>query len=224
MPSLIPPSPKLSVYPKPSLCPDLSACLDFPPSLSCLFHSSLPQPRHLCLLTAPLPTLSPQSVRWARRGFSSFHRFRDWRIPHLRLQPPSPGLHLCPPIQRLHPGSCLPRLHRRLLVHQLHWAPSFLRLCLGRSSSRHCLRTPLLRLRLVAPSSSASVICHSGSATDSVLALQILCVAWTHWLSVSASGSTSTRSSTMAPPSVGSAVCRHHSSWLSSMLCVRSHQ
>ncbi|KAI2656014.1 Intersectin-1 [Labeo rohita] len=68
-------------------------------------------------------------------------------------------------------------------------------------------------------SSSTSVFCRSGSATD----LRILCVTWTCRLSVSTSGSTSTcsaavgqppgvvsPSSTMAPLSVGFAVGRHH--------------
>ncbi|KAI2650866.1 Gag polyprotein [Labeo rohita] len=40
MPPLIPPSSELLVDPEPSVCPDLSACLDFPSIL----HSSLPQP------------------------------------------------------------------------------------------------------------------------------------------------------------------------------------
>ncbi|KAL0192002.1 hypothetical protein M9458_010298, partial [Cirrhinus mrigala] len=90
---------------------------------------------------------------------------------------------------------------------------------------------------LLPPSGSTSVLCRSGSAADlrisasasvaralgSALALRILGVALDLWLSVSASGSTSTcsaavgrppgvvsPSSTMAPPSVGSTVGLHH--------------
>ncbi|KAL0200276.1 hypothetical protein M9458_003463, partial [Cirrhinus mrigala] len=91
----------------------------------------------------PLLTLSPPSVRWARRGAASFHLRHGWRIPCLHLQPQSPGLRLGPPTQRLHPGSWLPCLHRRPSAHQLR---------LGRSSTRRRLRTPFLRLRHITPS------------------------------------------------------------------------
>ncbi|KAL0150393.1 hypothetical protein M9458_054210, partial [Cirrhinus mrigala] len=76
----------------------------------------------------PHLTLSPPSVRWARRGSASLHRRHGWRIPHLRLQPHSPGLCLGPSTQRLHPGSHLPCFHHHPSVHQLHRAPSSLRL------------------------------------------------------------------------------------------------
>ncbi len=68
------------------------------------------------------------------------------------------------------------RLHRHPSIHQLHRAPSSLRLRLGRASTRHCLGTPLLWLRLVAASHR-------------------LC-----WLSFSASGSSTTCSSAAVFP------------------------
>ncbi|KAI2662257.1 Cell surface glycoprotein [Labeo rohita] len=92
-----------------------------PPSLFCLCQRLS---AHRCPLTAPLLTLSPPPVQWARRGSASFHRCQGWRIPHLRLQPQSPELRLGPPTLRLHHGSQRPRLHRRPSVHQLHQAPS----------------------------------------------------------------------------------------------------
>ncbi|KAL0163502.1 hypothetical protein M9458_039255, partial [Cirrhinus mrigala] len=103
----------------------------------------------------------------------------------------------------------------------------------GFASSLH----PTGSVGLLPPSGSPSVLCRSGSAADlrssasasvagalgSALALRILGVALDLWLSVSASGSTSTcsaavgrppgvvsPSSTMAPPSVGSTVGLHH--------------
>ncbi|KAL0168397.1 hypothetical protein M9458_036619, partial [Cirrhinus mrigala] len=133
------------------------------------------------------------------------------------------------PTQRLHPGSQLPRLHHCPSVHQLH-----------RPSGSALVGCPSHRsVGLLSPSSSASVLCHSGSSADlqiststsvaralgSALALWILGVTQDHWLSVSvsASGSTSTcsatvgrppgvvsLSSTMTPPSIGSAVGYHH--------------
>ncbi|KAI2646568.1 FMRFamide-related neuropeptide [Labeo rohita] len=127
----------------------LTAWISHPPSLCLLFL--LPLSHHCCLLAAHLLTLSPPSVRGVRRRSASLHQC-GWRIPHLRLQPLSPGLHLGPPTLRLHPVSQLPRLHRRPSAHQLHQAPSSLRLRPGQSSPHLHLWTPLLRLRLVAPS------------------------------------------------------------------------
>ncbi|KAI2645128.1 Zinc metalloprotease ZmpB [Labeo rohita] len=133
-----------------STCHDIPACMEFPPpSLFCLCQRLS---GHRCPLTAPLLTLSPPPVQWARRGSGSFHRCQGWRIPHLRLQPQSPELRLGPPTLRLHHGSQRPRLHRLPSVHQLHRAPSSFRLCPGRSSSLRHLRTLFLRLRLVTPS------------------------------------------------------------------------
>ncbi|KAI2656069.1 Tyrosine-protein phosphatase Lar [Labeo rohita] len=128
----------------------LTAWISHPPSLCLLFLR--PQSRHHCLLAAHLLTLSLPSVRWVRCRSSSPHQCRGWMIPHLHLRPLSPRLRLGPPTQRLHPGSQLPHLHHRPLAHQLHRAPSSLWLHLGRSLSRLRLRTPLLRLCLVAPS------------------------------------------------------------------------
>ncbi|KAI2662718.1 FMRFamide-related peptides type HF-4 [Labeo rohita] len=120
-----------------------------PPSLFCLCQRLS---GHRCPLTAPLLTLSPPPVQWARRGSASFHQCRGWRILHLRLQPQSPELRLGPLTLRLHHGSQRPRLHRRPSVHQLHRAPSSFRLHLDRSSSLRHLRTLFLWLRLVTPS------------------------------------------------------------------------
>ncbi|KAL0181817.1 hypothetical protein M9458_024223, partial [Cirrhinus mrigala] len=53
MPPLIPPSSELSVNPEPSVCPDLSACLDFPPTLPLLPHPFMP--------ATATPPLSPDS-------------------------------------------------------------------------------------------------------------------------------------------------------------------
>ncbi|KAL0165522.1 hypothetical protein M9458_037366 [Cirrhinus mrigala] len=52
MPPLLPPS-KLSYDPEPSVCPDLSACLDFPPTLPLLPHTLIP--------ASATPPLSPDS-------------------------------------------------------------------------------------------------------------------------------------------------------------------
>ncbi len=85
--------------------------------------------------------------------------------------PSRPGLHLGLPIHRLHFGSWLPRNHRGPSFHQLHRAPSSLRLRLGQSSPCLLHGTPLFQLclippsvRLLPPSSSTFVLCHSGSA------------------------------------------------------------
>ncbi|KAI2655843.1 Chromatin-remodeling ATPase INO80 [Labeo rohita] len=235
MPPLIPPSSKLSIYPKPSVCPDLSACLDFPLTLPLLPHPLIP-----ASATPPLspdsPSAHPQPTICAVGSprVCLFPSRRGRRIPRLRLQPPSPGLHLDPPTQRLRSGSWLPPLHHGPSAHQLHWALLSLRLRLGLHSSS-CASSPRTTgsVGLLPPFSSASVLCRSTTdlrisasvalALDSALALRILSVAWTRRLSVSASGSTSTcsaavgqtpgvisPSSTMAPPSVGSAVDRHH--------------
>ncbi|KAL0168690.1 hypothetical protein M9458_036912, partial [Cirrhinus mrigala] len=126
MPPLIPPSSELSVDPEPSVCPDLSACLDFPRTFPLL-----PHPCHLCLLTAPLLTLSPPSVPVS---FSDVAGVSLVSTFSLRVLDSASALRSS--------GSWLPRLHRHLSGHQLHRAPSFLRLRLDWLSTRHRLRTP----------------------------------------------------------------------------------
>ncbi len=89
----------------PSLNP-LPVWISHTSSLSWLFLPSLLlQLRPRWLLSAPLLTLRPPSVRWDRRGSASLHQRHGWSIPCLRLQPMSPGLRLGPSIQWLHHGS-----------------------------------------------------------------------------------------------------------------------
>ncbi|KAI2645723.1 Nucleolar protein 9 [Labeo rohita] len=142
MPALLPPSSKL---------PD---CLDFPPTLP-LFSPSIvaaasvppplppgspsPHPQPTICAVGSLQVCQSPSVSWLEDS-SSLPPASESRTP------------LGPPTQWLHPGSQLPRLHRRPSAHQLPWAPSSLRLHLGRLLSRHRLRTLLLPLRLIAPS------------------------------------------------------------------------
>ncbi|KAL0151272.1 hypothetical protein M9458_053463 [Cirrhinus mrigala] len=183
---------------------------------------------HCNMTEAPLLTLSPPTVQWARRGSASLNRRYGWRIPCLRLQEsrtPAPS-----------------SLFSALAIHSLHQAPSSLRLRLGLASTILRLGTPLLRLCLVplAPSGSSipsahlcplSLQLHHGlpdprlraGAIGFNLALRILPVILAHWLSISALGSSTTcstafgrppgvigPSSSMAPPSVSSTMARHH--------------
>ncbi|KAL0151939.1 hypothetical protein M9458_052746, partial [Cirrhinus mrigala] len=73
-------------------CPEQFACLDFPPTLPLLSPPIGPA----ASVSPPLPP----SVR--------LHRRHGWRIPHLHLQPLSPGLHLGPSTQRLSAPSSPP--------------------------------------------------------------------------------------------------------------------
>ncbi|KAI2644281.1 Chromatin-remodeling ATPase INO80 [Labeo rohita] len=162
---------ELSVYPEPSVCPDLSSCLDFPPSLSCLIHSSLPQPHHLCLLTDPLLTLSLLSVQWVRHGSASFHRYHGWRFPRLHLQPPSPGLHCPPSAHQLHrpprpSGSALVGHHPAIAsgLHSSSCASLLHPTCsVGLHPPPSTLHPPPSTLH---PPPSTSVLCRTGSAAD----------------------------------------------------------
>ncbi|KAI2644851.1 Zinc metalloprotease ZmpB [Labeo rohita] len=165
------------------VCPELSTCLNFPPTLPLLSPSSP--------AASALPPLSPDS-------------------PSAHPQPTicavgSPRVCQSPSASWLEDPSSSPPASES-------WTPP-------RPSDP--------------PSGSPSVLCRSGSAADlwssasasiaralgSALALRVLGVALDLWLSVSASGSTSTcsaavgrppgvvsPSSTMAPPSVGSTV------------------
>ncbi|KAL0176611.1 hypothetical protein M9458_028941, partial [Cirrhinus mrigala] len=129
MPPFIPSSEQL-VNPEPSVCPDLSACLDFPPTLPLMPHPLIPASA-MPPLSPDSPSAHPQSticVVGSQRvcQFLSASWLEDPSSPHLRLQPPGPGLRLDPLAQRLHPSSWLPRLHHRPSPHQLHRAPSSL--------------------------------------------------------------------------------------------------
>ncbi|KAL0159349.1 hypothetical protein M9458_043074, partial [Cirrhinus mrigala] len=53
MPPLILPSSELSVDPEPSVCSDLSACLDFPPTLALLPHPLIPASPTICAVGSP---------------------------------------------------------------------------------------------------------------------------------------------------------------------------
>ncbi|KAI2660055.1 Translation initiation factor IF-2 [Labeo rohita] len=120
MPPLLPPS---------SACHELSACLDFSPTLVSPGSPSAHPQSTICAVGVPLVCQSP-SVSWLEDPSS----------------PPPDSEFWTPP--RLHPGSQLSFLHRRLSAHQL-W------LRFGWSSSRHRLGTPLLWLRLITPLGSS---------------------------------------------------------------------
>ncbi|XP_058613945.1 uncharacterized protein LOC131528654 [Onychostoma macrolepis] len=206
-----------------------------PPSLYCLLLSFLCQLHHCCILSVPLLTLSPPSVRWDRRGSASLHRCRGWRIP--RLTPPRPVdtaapswlLALSSPPWLLSPPSSLGSL--------VPWSVIDPSAASGLHSSGCTLSLrPFSSVRLLLPFGSTLVLCHSGStaafripastlvagAYCSALDLLILPFALALRLSISTSGSPTTcsatvsqppgvvsHSSTMAPPSVGSTVGRH---------------
>ncbi|KAI2644887.1 Transposon Ty3-G Gag-Pol polyprotein [Labeo rohita] len=192
MPTLLPPSSEL---------PD---CLDFPPTLPLLSPSIVPAASVPPPLSAGSPSAHPQpticvvgslqvcqspSVSWLEDP-SSPPPASESRTPP---RPSDPGLHL---------GLQLPCFHRRPSAHQLHRASSSLRLALDFSGCTSSLR-PTGSIGLLPPSSSASVLCHSGFTADlriststsvtralgSALALRTLSVAQDHRLS--ASGSTS---------------------------------
>ncbi|KAI2666688.1 Zinc metalloprotease ZmpB [Labeo rohita] len=123
MPPLIPPLSELSVYPEPSVCPDLSACLDFPPTLPLSLASST----HPCLSH---PTICAGGSLVSASSLRVLYSTSALR----------------PNGSASAPGSLVSTVGRPAPP-----APSSLRLCLGRSSTCHHLRTPLLWLRLVAP-------------------------------------------------------------------------
>ncbi len=145
MPVLLPPSFELSSY------PELPTYLDFPPTLPLLpppiipatsapppLHPGSPYAHHqstICVVGSPRVCLSPSAL-WLGDPLSPPPASESWT-------PPWPSDPAAPP--RLLALSSPPS------AHQLHRAPSSLRLRLGWSLSCHCLRTPLLSLRLVAP-------------------------------------------------------------------------
>ncbi|XP_042631092.1 uncharacterized protein LOC122148581 [Cyprinus carpio] len=188
--------------------------LPLPPPLIDLYHSST-----LILLDLVSPSAHPQpticGVGLPRVCPSPAPLVLSLEDP--LTPPPRPRLCLSTVTQWLHHGLQRPRLHRSPSVHQLHRAPSCLQLCLGQSSPYLHLGTTLLAVPR--PSSSTSVLCHSGSA----VALWILGFTLALRLSAIILASTSTcltavgrlhvaiiPSSTMAPPSVGSTGGGHH--------------
>ncbi|KAI2645558.1 Opioid growth factor receptor [Labeo rohita] len=181
---------------------------------------------------------NPPPVQWARCGSASFHRCQGWRIPQLRLQLQSPELRgsttalsalVSIVAHRSTSSTGLPRLSGSALVGRRLFITSGL--C---SSGCASSLRPTGSVDLLPPSGTASILCRSGSAADlriSALALRILGVALDLRLSVSASGSSASGSasvgrpprvvslsSTMAPPSVGSTVGRHHGCGLGLLL------
>ncbi|KAL0172967.1 hypothetical protein M9458_033278 [Cirrhinus mrigala] len=106
MPPPILPSSELSIDPEPSVCPDLSACLDFyPPSLFCLIHSSLPHPT-----AHPQPTICVVGLPWVCQ-FPSASWLEDPSSPSPASDPAAPPRLLSPlsPIGQLAPpGSLVP--------------------------------------------------------------------------------------------------------------------
>ncbi|KAI2667104.1 Contactin-3 [Labeo rohita] len=134
-----------------------------------------------CTAEAPLLTLSPPSVWWVCHGSASLHRRHGWRIPHLGLQPLSPGLQ-----RSTNHGFDISQWPRSTSSTRLHH-PS------GLWSDTACPSLGLLTgsicsvlLSLPPPSSSTSVVCRS------VFACRILCVTLDLRLSVSASDSSHT--------------------------------
>ncbi|KAI2666535.1 Chromatin-remodeling ATPase INO80 [Labeo rohita] len=231
----------------PSKLPD---CLDFPPTLplsspSIVSAASVPPPLSPGSPSAhPQPTISAvgslqvcqsPSVSWLEDPSSpppasesqTPPRSSDPAAPPRLSAPSSPPSPVGPPAS---PGSLVPP------------APPWLVRCPAftsglRSSGSASTLHPTGSVGLLPPSSSTFVLGCSCSAADlqssasasvaralgSTSALWILGVALDHWLSVSASGSTSTcsatvsrppgvvsPSSTMAPPSVGSTVGHHY--------------
>ncbi|KAI2652502.1 Formate--tetrahydrofolate ligase [Labeo rohita] len=200
-------------------CSEQYACLDFPPTLPVLSPPVGPATSALPPLSPDSPAAHPQATICAVDSASALRP--SGSTPALSSlistdtcrATSSTGLH--------HPSGSTLVGRRPTIASGLH---SF-----GCTSS---LR-PIGSVGLLPPSSSASALCHSGSlrnstfasvarALGSALALRILGVALDLRLSVSASGSTSTcsatvgrpprvvsSSSTMALPSVGSAVGYH---------------
>ncbi|KAI2654609.1 hypothetical protein H4Q32_011376 [Labeo rohita] len=182
MPPLIPPSSELSVYPEPSVRPDLSACLDFPLSLPLLPHPLFP--------ASAMPPLSPDSPSaHPQPTICSVGLLRVCQFPSVSwledpLSPPPASESWTPP----QPSD--PAAPPQLL------APL----------------SPPLPVSLPAQSSVALALPRtSGSPPRSP-------EPWSHRFSVSTSCSAAvsqppgvvSSSSTMAPPSVGSAMGRHH--------------
>ncbi|KAI2653852.1 Chromatin-remodeling ATPase INO80 [Labeo rohita] len=224
MPPLLPPSFELSACPKPPLCLELSTCLDFTPLSPHLLSALLPQLCHRCLLAAPLLTLSPTSVRWARPLWledpSSPPPDSEFWTPPRPSDPvappwlPAPSSPLSPVGPPAPPGSLIPPA--------LPWS------VVVPPSPQDS--TPLAAPRRSVPPAPLGSSLPPAPPQSSVGPTPLrtfgfpsrLPEPWDHRLSVFASGSTSTSTSigrppgvvspfsTMAPLSVGSAVDYHH--------------
>ncbi|KAI2655421.1 Streptococcal surface protein A [Labeo rohita] len=140
----LPPSSELSVF------PEVPTCLDFPPILPLLSPSIVPAASVLPPLSPGSPSAHPQPTICAM-GSPQVCQFPSASWLENPSYPP-PVSESWTPAWPSDPGGppWLPAPSPPPSAHQLHWAPSSLRLRLGRSSSRHRLRTPLLWLRLVA--------------------------------------------------------------------------
>ncbi|KAL0190336.1 hypothetical protein M9458_013034, partial [Cirrhinus mrigala] len=105
----MPPSSELSVDPEPSVCPDLSACLYFPPTIPLLPHPFIPAlPMQPLSPDSPSAHPYPPSVQWDRCGSAKSRtppRPFDPAAPPRFLAPSSPPSPVGPPAP---PGSLVP--------------------------------------------------------------------------------------------------------------------
>ncbi|KAI2657357.1 DNA-directed RNA polymerase II subunit RPB1 [Labeo rohita] len=216
------------IYVELPACPELPACLDFPPTLPLLSPpivpvASVPPPLSpdspaahpqptICAVDSPRVCHSP-SASWLENPLSPPPAFESWTPPRPSGSTPTLSFLVSNVARRPTSSTGLPRPSGSALIGRRPAIAS------GLHSSGCASSLPPPQLS-VAPaplriSASASVARALGSA----LAHRILGVAQDHWLSVYASGSTSTcsatigrppgvvsPSSTMAPPSIGSAL------------------
>ncbi|KAL0203392.1 hypothetical protein M9458_001410, partial [Cirrhinus mrigala] len=223
---------ELPAYPEQSVCLELSACLDFPPTLPLLSPpispaasvlpplspdspAAHPQPT-ICAVGSPRVCQSP-SASWLEDPSSLAPASESWTLPRpFRLSDFTPALsslvstvaHWSTSSTGLyHPSGSALVGRRPVIASGLH------------SSGCVLLLHPTGSVGLLPPSSSASVLCCFGSAADlrisasasftralgSALALLILGVTQDHRLAVSTLGSTSTCSTAVCrPPGVSS--------------------